>query len=473
MIFLLQYLNPLTVIKGIYVLQRLEYDTRNYLDRVLNPKSIAALKQYRGRLSLTGRVVLSIIILLFCYFGYIYTILNKVHPLSIAFFILVAGFVLSGLFFLAAINFIIEIFVAAPLKRHKIALASVKLSRIEATRIAVLGSYGKTTMKEMLLTVLGEKYQVSATPGNRNVLVSHASWVQGVVTDSDEVLIFEYGEGAPGDIRRLANFSKPNRAVVCGVSPAHLDKYRTIDNIVADFRTISDFVSSECIYFNQECPELINFSEGSIGYSASGGGSVSVESVKVGYEGTTFELRIGSKNKRAVFTSGLVGKHHVGPMVAVIIMSLDMGLSIEEIQTGLSKVSPHEHRMHPRFEHGAWIIDDTYNGNINGLKAGLDLLHDLPAKRKIYMTPGLVDQGDLTKSVHTELGAYIAQKNPDKVVLVQNSVTHHILEGINNSNYKGEVQIISDPLMFYQSLSLFLATGDLLLLQNDWPDEYK
>ncbi len=128
--------------------------------------------------------------------------------------------------------------------------------------------------------------------------------------------------------------------------------------------------------------------------------------------------------------------------------------------------------MQPRRQHGAWIIDDTYNGSLEGLRAGLALLKDLPAKRKIYVTPGLVDQGEETERVHLEVGELIGRAAPDRVVLMQNSTTRHIVKGLEETGYSGELRIESDPLAFYTNLEHVIAAGDLIVLQNDWTDNY-
>jgi UDP-N-acetylmuramoyl-tripeptide--D-alanyl-D-alanine ligase len=121
---------------------------------------------------------------------------------------------------------------------------------------------------------------------------------------------------------------------------------------------------------------------------------------------------------------------------------------------------------------GGWVIDDTYNGNIEGIRAGTQLLIDLSAKRKIYVTPGLVDQGKETKTVHLEMGRLIAAAEPDLVVLMKNSVTQFIQEGLEFGNFKGIVRVEENPLQFYNNLREFIAAGDLVIMQNDWPDNY-
>ncbi|MCA9330889.1 hypothetical protein KC957_02480, partial [Candidatus Saccharibacteria bacterium] len=173
------------------------------------------------------------------------------------------------------------------------------------------------------------------------------------------------------------------------------------------------------------------------------------------------------------YHTGLLGEHQIGPLVAVVAIARELGLSDEQIKRGIAKTMPYEHRMQPKPLHGAWIIDDAYNGNIEGMRAGLDLLIKLPAKRRIYVTPGLVDQGVENERVHTELGGLIAKADPDRVVLMENTNTQYIIRGLDTGGYKGDISIESDPLGYYLGLEHQVAAGDVVMLQNDLPDSYK
>ena len=84
----------------------------------------------------------------------------------------------------------------------------------------------------------------------------------------------------------------------------------------------------------------------------------------------------------------------------------------------------------------------------------------------------MVDQGDMSDSIHEELGTLIAAAHPDKVVLMKHSVTDAICRGLKSGGYGGKLEIKTDPLLYYQSLEQLLANGDVALLQNDWPDSY-
>lgn len=340
----------------------------------------------------------------------------------------------------------------------------------QGVRIAVIGSYGKTSMKELLNQVLSSSMKVEMTPGNKNVAISHARWSRTLAGDED-ALIVEYGEGEPGDIKRLADLSHPTHAVVTGLAPNHLDQYKTIDALKADFWEISNHVKTINTYVNDDGTGLLDgFSSSIHVYSESGIDDWKVSDVKLNITGTSFDL--SKKGQKLRIKSGLLGRHNIGPLSAVAIIALDMGLSAEQVEQAISLTKAFEHRMQPYQLGPAWVIDDAYNGNLEGFKSGLKLLSELDAKRKIYVTPGLVDQGNETAHVHQEIGKAIAGSNPDKLVLMQNSVTTIIKDSAIEAGFQGEIEIIDNPLEYYSNLEHFLAAGDLVMLQNDWTDNY-
>lgn len=340
----------------------------------------------------------------------------------------------------------------------------------KAVKIAVAGSYGKTTMKEMLQTVLSEGKKVAATPANKNVASEHAKFAKKLSGDED-ILIIEFGEGAPGDVESFAETLQPDIAVITGLAPAHLDKYLTLEAAAKDIFSLSNYVKPKNLYVNSEPEAIKQFLKKTFQtYNAQSAGGWNVSNTKISLGGTSFSLKKGTASLN--IDSHLLGRHQVGPLAAVAALADKLGLSKNQIEAGIAKIEPFEHRMKPRKINGAWIIDDTYNGNIEGMKAGLEFLKGLKAKRKIYITPGLVDQGEESKKIHKQLGEAIAKANSDMVVLMEHSVTPWIKAGLKKAGYKGQLRIDDDPLHFYNNLDQFIAAGDVVLLQNDWPDQY-
>jgi UDP-N-acetylmuramyl pentapeptide synthase len=357
-----------------------------------------------------------------------------------------------------------------PRRRARLRRAKAIFAKHPGIKIAVAGSYGKTSMKELLLSVLAEGKKVAATPANKNVALSHADFASRLKGDED-ILIIEYGEGKPGDVARFARLTQPTHGIITGLAPAHLDRYKTLAAAGRDIFSLADFLQGQNVYVNGDSEPLRPFIKDTYQqYDSTGALGWRTSHITLQPDATSFTLTKGKR--RVQLTSGLLGQHQVGPLSLVAALAFEFGLSEGEVQAGMARTRPFEHRMQPYQLAGAWIIDDTYNGNLEGVRAGTALLAALPASRKLYVTPGLVDQGRETIKVHTEMGQLIAQAHPDIVVLMQNSVTGYIRRGLEQASYTGELRIEADPLQFYTNLDQFVVTGDVVLMQNDWTDNY-
>lgn len=461
----------------VYMLQSVEYKVPAYLKWLHRTKDFSKV-MYRRRLDRTraARVLL------------LGLRLGMYSQLLLGLFVAWLGLemnniVLSGWSFFLVVSFptVWAYLVTVPLQLGRWLVMNPKYRReVKASKslfhnhpgltIAVAGSYGKTTMKELLLTVLSEGKHVEATPANKNVAISHARFAQKL-TRKEEVLIIEYGEGGPGDVPRFARITHPDMAVITGLAPAHLDNYPSLKAAGQDIFSLADFVGNDKLYVNGESEAAKDFIEkGMHTYNHDHVLGWRISGIKVDFSGVKFTMKKGSESLK--LHSGLLGRHQVGPLALVAVLAHELGLTKKQIETGISKTQPFEHRMQPRNVHGAWILDDTYNGNIDGMKAGLALLRELPGKRKIYVTPGLVDQGEETQVVHEELGRAIAAAKPDKLVLMYNSATKPIETGLKAGKFKGELQVEHYPLDYYLNLDQFLAAGDVVMLQNDWTDNY-
>lgn len=476
---IISFYSPSYIDTLVYMLQSTEYQPGPYLYWYWHTKDFSKV-MYRGRLKKTKAARL---LLLSLRLGVILQIIAGIFLIRLFYTRDLAGGWPFGLALIVGYPVVWAHLLVVPLilgrwfiVRPKNAVQATAAERIfdahPAVKIAVAGSYGKTSMKELLLTVLsaGNK-KVAATPANRNVVSSHAEFSKSLAGDED-ILIIEYGESKPGDVAKFANITHPTHAVITGLAPAHLDKYKTLEEAGKDIFTVTNFVPEDKVYVNKESPALAEFihqpyhtydSKEALGWQV----------IKADVVSSGTKLTIKKGNKKFSFRSGLVGRHYVGSLAFVAALALELGLNETEISKGMAKTKPFEHRMQPYTLNGATIIDDTYNGNIEGIKAGTELLKELPGKRKIYVTPGLVDQGKETEEVHQKVGRLIAAAHPDQVVLIKNSVTEYIKKGLEEGEYGGRLIIESDPLTFYTNLSHFVAAGDLVVMQNDWPDQYK
>lgn len=363
-----------------------------------------------------------------------------------------------------------RVIIQAPREKRIIAEARTKLAKHKAVKIAIAGSYGKTTAKESLLTVLGEAKHVAATPGNMNTMIGTSRFIM-TLKGNEEIIIFELGESHVGDVRELCELIQPDIGVITGINEAHLESFKTIENTIAAIFELQDFLGDKPLYKNKESTYVRDHidKDDPLAYDQSGVDGWEVTNPKVSLHGTEFTIQ--KKAKLVWAKTKLVGLHNIGILSVAVAIADSFKLNASDITDGLKKVVPFEHRMEPRELHGAWVIDDTYNGNIEGVEVGLALLKDIEAARRIYVTPGLVEQGSKTKEIHEKIGRLIAD-SADVAVLMQNSVTDYISDGLRDAGFNGHVLIVEDPLKFYTNLEHFVAKGDVVLMQNDWTDNY-
>lgn len=456
----------------LYMLQASEYRLGDYLSWLHQTTDFQAVMK-RGQLDKTTKIKLLAVALW----------LLALIILTVAIALVAAGgwLILAGVVLLLITPWILaygivvplwlgQVLIQRPKERQLIATAKQTLSRHSATRIAIAGSFGKTTAKEVLATVLGEAKKVAATPGNMNTMIGTSRFIESLSGD-EEIIIFELGESHVGDVAELCDLVRPDIGIITGINEAHLATFGTIDKTIATIFELRDYLGDKPLYKNLES-ELVrqNIEAGdALAYGQYGVNGWQVSDVKTSLHGTEFCVEKGSQTIWA--RSGLIGNHNIGILTAAIDLATSFGLSPTEIAEGLKKIQPFEHRMKPRQIHDAWVIDDTYNGNIEGVAAGLKLLKQLPAKRRVYVTPGLVEQGSATKQIHEKMGRLIAEAT-DVVVLMQNSVTDYISAGLQEAGFKGRVMLIEEPLEFYTNLEHFVAAGDVVLMQNDWTDNY-
>lgn len=461
----------------VYMLQNVEYQPGPYIAWLHRTKDFSTVMK-RRTLDYTRAARL---LLLFVRVGILLEIIVSILLIVLGIQGHFIGGVAYGVTLFAAYPFVWAYALVLPLIVGRLLITEPKNRKlIEASRgifanhpglrVAVAGSYGKTTMKELLHTVLSEGLNVAATPANRNVSSSHAYFARKL-TGSEDVLIIEYGEGAPGDVAAMAAITQPTHAIITGLAPAHLDQYKTLEAAGEDIFSVASFVPAGQAYVNADSPSTADFASTSYNsFSNKGALGWKVSAVKSTLEGTSFTLTKGKESLK--LHSGLVGTYKVGFLAFVAAFALQLGLTKAQVTAGIAKTKPFEHRMQPYELNGAWIVDDTYNGNLEGVKAGTALLKDLKAKRKLYVTPGLVDQGDQKEPVHIEVGQLIAAAKPDVVVLMKNSVTAFIEDGLRRGDYSGELIIEDNPLEFYTNLNHIVAHGDLVVMQNDWTDNY-
>lgn len=458
-----------------YMMQATEYNIRDFLrwhERIDDFRSVEKRKQ----LKMTAKAMLMLAA------GWAGTVLGVTAAIAAYLYVgapwnyaaLAIIMLELPLFALAAISATV---VASNLCQNVVERALLRKTRSRlaahpALKIAIAGSYGKTTMREILKATLAAGKKVAAPPGSFNTPLGVRSFVSSLSGD-EEVLIFELGEYYSGDIRELCEIVRPVIGIITGVNEAHLEKFGTLQNTARTIFEIQDYVTSKRLYINGESENLPNelIARDNIIYSGQKVGDWIISDAQTSLGGTHFIATKGSKVVRV--QSKLLGLHMVGSLAAAIHIADTLGMSPVDIEKGIATTSAFEHRLFPKSDtSGVVTLDDSYNGNPTGVTAVIAFLASLKEHRRFYVTPGLVEMGHRTEAVHREIGKQLARAGIEYVVLIRNSVTAYIEEGLNESGFSGKLLWFDDGPTAYASLPHMTVSGDVILLQNDWPDQY-
>lgn len=364
-----------------------------------------------------------------------------------------------------------EIIIQKPKEKKVIAESTEFFKNSQAKVIAVAGSYGKTSMKEILLAVLSSEIKTTATPGNYNTPLGIGKFVQTLKGD-EEIVIVEMGEYQPGDIKELCQIVDPDIGIITGINEQHHERFKTIDSAISTIHELSDFLGDKPVYINNQSPYKKESGDPAWSYyDQNGVGEWKVKNAKTGLKGTEFSL-VGKKHTFKLKTE-LLGLHQVGPICAVVTIAKELGLSNTAIVKAVKKIPQAEHRLQVLDKFGATIIDDSYNGNPTGFEVGIKFLANIKnAVRKVYVTPGIFELGNKEKDIHFNLGKSIGETAIDEVVFIRTNGTEQMSKGVVSAKGNQNITWVEDPSEFYNHLDLYIKAGDVVMLQNCAPEHY-
>jgi UDP-N-acetylmuramoyl-tripeptide--D-alanyl-D-alanine ligase len=387
-------------------------------------------------------------------------------------------FKLPGLFIMPVLLLLMPFIIGASLlillpldtilKQRKITVATRIILESKVKVIGIAGSYGKTSAKEILAAVLAVKFSVVKTPENVNTDVGIAEFVIKNQNEFQEgrIFIVEMGAYRKGEIKKICKMVCPAYSILTGINEAHLEKFGSLPNIIeAKFELPQNTKDLAVLNFDDNNIRE-NYSKFKIG-KAKGISRESAKNItaKKDFKGLEFEWE-GLK-----FETKLLAEHNVTLILLCAKIAQELSMLPENIRRGVANVKPISHRLQPIYNAttGIMVLDDSYNGNFNGIESGIHLLGQASG-RKIVLTPGLVELGPKMEEVHAKIGELYA-KRVDLVLLIENQMTKHILEGLKKNKFKN-YKIYENTEAAHADLKNVLQKGDTIIFQNDLTDNY-
>ncbi|NCO12024.1 MAG: hypothetical protein COZ34_01265 [Candidatus Pacebacteria bacterium CG_4_10_14_3_um_filter_34_15] len=289
--------------------------------------------------------------------------------------------------------------------------AKAKVKKIKPNIIGITGSYGKTSTKLLLATVLEKKYNVFKTPKSFNTKFSVAQSINKGFKNQ-EIMILEYGAYKKGEIKTLASWFKPNMAIITGLAKQHLGLFGNIEAIIeAKSELVKSLASGSVVIWNGNDKGAKRICEKGISEDSISKGNLEILEAKIDNKNSvTMKAHLNKVGKLQFVFAGqqvntnLLGMHYLEIIVMVILVAKKLEVSDKDIVEAISKFVPDDKFIYSySTKTGSLIIDDGGSSNLNGFVAAINLAAHIKHPKKVLITSGIVDLGNESNSIHTEL----------------------------------------------------------------------
>lgn len=317
--------------------------------------------------------------------------------------------------------------------------------------IAITASYGKTSIKNYLYHVLKKKYKTYKTPRSVNTIAGIVLDVNNDLPLDTQVYIAEAGARVKGDIEDITMFLEPQICVIGSVGEQHIEYFKTLDNIIHTKMEILKSPRMTKAFVHESVP--IN------NYDTVTKFPNNLHITKSTLEGIWFDVEVNGNIEH--FNAPILGNFNAINLTAVILVSFELGMSIDEIKVALQTLPQVEHRLQVIKAGGKIIVDDSFNGNLEGMLEAVNICSTHEGRR-VIITPGLVESTDeanilLAKEINSKF---------DHVILTGSLNTHLFSANID----KEKVFILKDKSLMEATLAEQTKAGDLILFANDAPN---
>ena len=285
-------------------------------------------------------------------------------------------------------------------KKRIIKKATDKMRTLKKIKvIGITGSYGKTSTKEFLNTILCEKFKVVKTEGNNNTNIGVAYTVLNKVNDDYDYFICEMGAYKIGEIAEMCEIVKPQMGILTGINEQHLDLFGSVENTKkAKFELIESLPENGVAVINETLKlekEKRKFSVKDVRYFSAN----AVAGLKESENGLEFNY------KDVEFKTNIKGVYYIENLLSAIVVAENLGMSLGEIKEAVKKIKPSMFTLREiEGLNESVFIDDSYSANPDGVIAALDYLDkSYQDYKKIIVFPGIIELGDSSEEVHKKL----------------------------------------------------------------------
>jgi UDP-N-acetylmuramoyl-tripeptide--D-alanyl-D-alanine ligase len=375
------------------------------------------------------------------------------------------------------------------MRRRFVASARRVMAEIQPTVIGITGSYGKTTTKHFLADILNSRYRAYATPKSYNTMMGISMAINNDLANNYAVdyFIVEMGAYIRGEIARICDLTPPYVGIVVEVGPQHLERFGSLEATAeAKYELIANLPSDGVGVFNWDNKYVRDMYER--GYpqtriavsktvapqaAPEDGPRFIATDVSETLNGLSFTVHDRETGDVQPFTVPIAGEHNVTNLLLATAVAVQEGMSLRDVAFRVRQLQPVESRLvRQTTPQGITIINDAYSANPAGVVSALKSLGLHTGGKRVLITPGMIELGDMQAAENQRLGEIAARYATD-VILVGEGQTRPVQEGLAAAGFPPDrlrvVDELREAVAWYQTQ---LKPGDTVLFLNDLPDTY-
>lgn len=356
------------------------------------------------------------------------------------------------------------------IKKRFIQKAKKKLKSCVCKTVAITGSYGKTSTKNILYQILKQDFDVCASPKSFNTPMGVCKTILEQLKETDDFLIVEFGARRLGDIDELAKMVGVDFGIITPLGSCHLETFGSLENIEnAKFELCENTKNavvfngkskgSQKLYERFDRKKYLVCKEGSFAYA---------KDVVCKSGGSSFTLVLDGKTLSC--STNLLGKSNIDNIVVAAAMAYVLGQSMYGIKKGIENLQPTAHRLE-LIKGFSNVIDDSYNSNFDGFIQALEVLSSFEG-RKIVVSPGIVELGKAQYDTNKKVAQEVSRVADIFVIMNETNKTA-LTDGAMMSKKQPKIFYANTRTQQKELLKNIIKKGDVVLFENDLPDNFR
>jgi UDP-N-acetylmuramoyl-tripeptide--D-alanyl-D-alanine ligase len=334
--------------------------------------------------------------------------------------------------------------------------------------VAVGGSNGKTTTKELLASVLGQKFSALSSEASFNNDIGVPLTLLKL-EKSHQVAVMEVGTNHPGELASLVKMIRPKYGVVTNIGREHLEFFGDVAGVAQEEGWLAELLPPEGKLFlngDNEWSGAITARTRApvvrVGFSD--GNDWRVRGLRVNKRGVSFRVETEHTDFAGEYRINLLGRHQVVNALFAIAVGVELGLDRAQIERGLAQCKPAKMRLQLWELNGVWVLDDAYNANADSVLAALQTLQDLPCKaRRVAVLGDMAELGKYSEAAHEEIGRRAAEMGVAQLFAV-GQMASVVARGARGAGLNRVLEF-ADVETAAAAVKSFIKRGDVLLLK--------